>query len=117
MVSFIIPPQLPCSSWFWASSGSSDFFSEPNCMYTLSVCLILQAFNMRTGIIIQGWEPSSLHLQQYPSIEYIEGVLADNSKARTYLFVVFMFLVADRCKFITDAIGAYFSVDSICLAT
>ena len=50
------PPQLPCSSWFWASSGSSDFFSEqPNCMYTLSAPSNFAGFQYaRTGIAYSG---------------------------------------------------------------
>ena len=110
------PPQLPCSSWFWASSGSSDFFSEqPNCMYTLSAPSNFAGFQYaRTGIAYSGLGTYVAPFTAIPEYrEYIEGVLADTLKAGHIYCVSFYVSAADRCKFITDAIGAYFSVDSI----
>ena len=110
------PPQLICTYWFLPSSGSSDFFStQPNCMYTLSAPSNFAGFQYaRTGIAYAGLATYVAPFTAIPEYrEYIEGVLADTLKAGHIYCVSFYVSAADRCKFITDAIGAYFSVDSI----
>jgi hypothetical protein len=84
-------------------------------MYTLSAPSNFAGFQYaRTGIAYAGLATYVAPFTAIPEYrEYIEGVLADTLKAGHIYCVSFYVSAADRCKFITDAIGAYFSVDSI----
>lgn len=110
------PPQLVCTSWFWASDGSADFFSEqPNCLYTAPAPSGPFGFQVaHSGIAYTGLSTYRAPYFSNPfGREYIEGRLIDTLKAGHIYCVSFYVVAADNCKYLTDAMGACLTTDSI----
>lgn len=111
-------PQMPCANWFRPTVGSSDYFSV---LYHYLACPSVPApsnpfgyQNAKTGIAYAGFGIYKAPFILNPNIrEYIEGTLIDTLKAGHHYCVSFYTVAGDKCKFLSDAIGAYLSVDSI----
>ncbi len=108
-------PQLPCFNWFWANSGSSDYFSQIyNCNTSTSPDTTIGFQIARTGISYVG---IGVYLAPYFSFpetrEYIEGGFVDTLTHGHSYCVSFYVSAANKFKYVIDAIGAYISTDSV----
>ena len=107
-----ILPLLPCSSWFLATAGTTDFFSENYCSQGAPINIFGFQY-ARTGSAFCGigvWS-SPVPVPNYR--EYLEGVLLDTLKSGHIYCVSFYIVNANITKFYTSNIGVYFSVDSV----
>lgn len=107
------PPKLPCRHWFWATSGSSDYFSSVyGCGFTAVPSNAFGYQHPKSGIAYCGFS-----IYNIPPVvnyrEYVEGSLTDTLIQGRHYCVSFYISTANNCKYITDDIGAYFSLDSI----
>ena len=103
---------MPCRFWYTASNNTPDYFSEQpdfNCMIPAPQSTIGYQY-ARTGIAYVGL------FTFFPPFnnqrEYIGGELSDTLKQGHEYCVSFYVSVAEKCKYVTDGIGLYLSVDS-----
>jgi hypothetical protein len=109
------PPQLPCSSWYWASSGSPDYFNN-YCGDLFYYSVPANAFGFqyaRTGTAY-----CALGLYQNPILqpngfrEYLGGQLSDTLRQGHTYCVSFYAVKADTGWYYTSNIGMYLSQNS-----
>jgi len=111
-------PQMPCSNWFRPTNGSPDYFNE---LYHSLACPSspvpanpIGYQYAKTGIAYTGFATYVAPFILGPNgREYIEGILTDTLKGGHSYCVSFYVVASDKCKYLTDAIGAYISVDSL----
>lgn len=111
---YLGPPQLRPYYWFRPTAGSSDFFNSPtNCAWGSGVPVNPGGFQYpRTGDAYVGlliWAG----LPAMNRREYIEGILKDTLIQNHKYCCEFYVCCSNTCLFSTDAIGAYFSADSL----
>ena len=109
------PPQLPCSSWYWATGGSVDYFNN-YCGNLFFYSVPANAFGFqyaRTGSAYCGF---GLYLapifQPNGYREYLGGQLLDTLKQGHTYCISFYVVKADSGKYYTSDIGMYLSPDS-----
>ena len=109
------PPQLPCSSWYWATGGSVDYFNN-YCGDLVFYSVPANAFGFqyaKTGTAYCG-----IGMYQNPIFppiglrEYLGGQLSDTLKQGHTYCVSFYVVKSDSGKFYTSDIGMYLSPDS-----
>ena len=109
------PPQLPCSSWYWASSGSPDYFNN-YCGDLVFYSVPANAFGFqyaKTGTAYCG-----IGMYQNPIFppigfrEYLGGQLSDTLRQGHTYCVSFYVVKSDSGKYYTSNIGMYLSPDS-----
>ena len=107
------PPQLPCSSWYWANSGSSDYFSEQYlCISSPAPSNVFGFQYARTGVAYCGFGLYHNTVTSFGYREYLGGQLSDTLKQGHTYCVSFYAVKSDSGKFYTSNIGMYLSPDS-----
>ena len=107
---------MPCNYWYWATYGSPDYFSEqPDINCVVPAPQSTAGFQYaRTGIAYVGLGLFTQHI--IPTFinkrEYVGGILLDTLRQGHEYCVSFYVSVAEKCKYVTDGIGLYLSVDS-----
>ena len=107
---------MPCNYWYWATYGSPDYFSEqPDINCVVPAPQSTAGFQYaRTGIAYVGLGLVTQHI--IPTFinkrEYVGGILLDTLRQGHEYCVSFYVSVAEKCKYVTDGIGLYLSVDS-----
>ena len=109
------PPQLPCSSWYWATGGSVDYFNN-YCGDLVFYSVPANAFGFqyaKTGTAYCG-----IGMYQNPIFppiglrEYLGGQLSDTLRQGHIYCVSFYVVKSDSGKYYTSDIGMYLSSDS-----
>ncbi len=112
------PPAMEFAVWFWPTNGSPDYYSELFANCNINAPMAPQSYvgyqYARSGVAYASFStyiPPGTGPLNYR--EYIEGVFSDTLVAGHQYSVSFFISAADSCKYYTDAIGAYLSVDSL----
>ena len=107
-------PQMPCTGWYWASSGSSDYFSEQYlCISSPAPSNVFGFQYARTGIAYCGFSLFTNFSPQFNNFrEYLGGQLIDTLKQGHTYCVSFYAVKSDSGKYYTSNIGMYLSPNS-----
>ena len=108
---------MQCKYWYWATYGSPDYFSEQPDIFCGTSYVPQSGVGYqyaRTGIAYVGLAVFTEHINpnQINRREYVGGELSDTLKQGHEYCVSFYVSVAEKCKYVTDGIGLYLSVDS-----
>jgi hypothetical protein len=109
------PPQLPCSSWYWATGGSVDYFNN-YCGDLVFYSVPANAFGFqyaRTGTAYCGFASYINPIFQPNGYrEYLGGQLSDTLKQGHTYCVSFYVVKADSSWYYISNMGMYLSPDS-----
>ncbi len=109
------PPQLPCSSWYWATGGSVDYFNN-YCGDLVFYSVPANAFGFQYAKTGTAYCGLALYLnpilQPNGYREYLGGQLSDTLKQGHTYCVSFYVVKADSSWYYTSNIGIYLSPDS-----
>ncbi len=105
---------MPCTGWYWASSGSSDYFSEQYlCISSPAPSNVFGFQYARTGIAYCGFSLFTNFSPQFNNFrEYLGGQLIDTLKQGHTYCVSFYAVKSDSGKYYTSNIGMYLSPNS-----